>query len=487
MATSLPPAPAAFASALQGGGSNVASLISSGNFAASLASKAGALSSLPTSLSGLAPSLPTLPSMPAIPSLSSPLGSPTGRPSEDALSAAAAAPTAPPDSVKGVAAQAFGAVTASFKPFTPGVPQDLKAIAEKNAATQAAGEAARAAPAAAQANTPEIKQLTSSLGGMVDPKALISGANLGNLSAGASSLTSNLGASLPSISSSVGSIAGVTSNPLTSTASSLLPSSASSILSSAKTGTGISGLPGGMSSVASIVNNAPGSSPSPSAALSGITAGLKNTSTGALNGISSLTAGSSLTTSLSAGPSGISDAVNKLKGTSSLPAGLDTSKQGLASLASAGLPASAAAALESNINSLNSSGPQPIKMPTIASNTVDRSEVTSQINSQLGDSKIPAPDFSGAGPTADAKSAQDSAATRKSEFLAAKQAYKTELDARTAAIMKEGDAYKELKNTLPQGDPQIRAAKATGDANWKEYQAWSKAELAKLDAMYYNL
>jgi len=465
MATSLPPAPAAFASALQGGGSNVASLISSGNFAASLASKGGALSSLPTSLSGLPsslPSMPTMPSMPAIPSLSSPLGSPTGKPGEDALSkAAAAAPAPPPDSVKGVAAQAFGAVTASFKAFTPGVPQDLKAIAQKNAATQAAGEAAAAAPAAAQAETPEIKQLKSSMGSMVDVPALQSAANSGNMSAAFGSLGSTVGGALPSVSSSVAAFTGSASNPLAKVGGGSLLPSASSILSSASTGTGISGIPGGMSSISSMVNNAPGALASPPASLAGITSSLNNVSTGALNNISSLTSKISTGTSLSAGNSSASAALNKFTSTDpkAVISGIAKSDQGLASLASAGLPASAAAALQANINSLNSSGPQPIKMPTIASNTVDRSEVTTQINSQLGNPVIPAPDFGGTGPAPDAVAAQDQSVKNKEKYSMLKYSLnKAERD-QSKKIDEAQAAYVQARDTYPAGDPKIGQAK----------------------------
>lgn len=443
MATILPSSPASFASALQGSGSNIASLVSSGNFAASLASKGGGLSSLPTSLAGLAPSLPSLPNIP------------TGNPIGDAMSLASAVPT-PPDSVKGVSAQAFGAITASFKPFIPGVPQDLKAIAEKNAATQAAGQAAVAAPAAAQADTPALKQLTSSMSSMVDTSALQSAANSGNISAAFKSMSGTMGGALPSVSSSLASVTGAATNSLSVPSSSLLPSSAS-ILSSASTGTGLSALPGGLGSVSSIVNNGARGLASPPASLSGITSALKNSSTGALNGISSLTAGSSLTTSLSAGPSGISDAVNKLKSLSpsSLTSGLAAGNQGLAALASAGLPASAAAALEANINSLNSSGPQPIKMPTIATNTVDRSEITAQVNSQLGDPKIPAPNFTGTGPAAEAVAAQDKAAQSKNAYSSLKASLYNAERTQSKKIDDAQAAYVDARNTLPVGDPKI--------------------------------
>jgi hypothetical protein len=167
---------------------------------------------------------------------------------------------------------------------------------------------------------------------------------------------------------------------------------------------------------------------------------------------------------LSAGPSGVSDALNKLKSSvpGSLTGGLDSltaGKQGLAALASAGLPASAAAALESNINSLNSSGPFPIKMPTIASNTVDRSEVTSQINSQLGDSKIPAPDFGGTGPAPNAVAAQDQSAKNKEKYSMLKYSLnKAERD-QSKKIDEAQAAYVQARNTYPAGDPKIGQAK----------------------------
>jgi hypothetical protein len=53
------------------------------------------------------------------------------------------------------------------------------------------------------------------------------------------------------------------------------------------------------------------------------------------------------------------------------------------------------AQLASGLSSIATQGKKKIKLPTVATNTVDRSKITSSTKSLLGDPKIPAPDFTG--------------------------------------------------------------------------------------------
>lgn len=123
---------------ITGAGSNVAAAISSGNFASNLATNiTGGLGSIGASLAGLGP---------------------LGKPGESLMAQAGA--------VKSLTASAFGAITKSFKPLQANVPQNLTAIAAKNAEDQAAAEAVAALPTsqvAALQTMPGTNALTSSL------------------------------------------------------------------------------------------------------------------------------------------------------------------------------------------------------------------------------------------------------------------------------------------------------------------------------------
>jgi hypothetical protein len=53
------------------------------------------------------------------------------------------------------------------------------------------------------------------------------------------------------------------------------------------------------------------------------------------------------------------------------------------------------AQLASGLSSIATQGKKKIKLPTVSTNTVDRSKITSSTKSLLGDSRIPEPDFTG--------------------------------------------------------------------------------------------
>lgn len=132
------------------------------------------------------------------------------------------------------------------------------------------------------------------------------------------------------------------------------------------------------------------------------------------------------------------------------------------------------------MNSVSTSSPFPIKMPTVAEKTVDRSEVTSQVTSLLGDKKIPAPNYTATPPVQSSRAADIKAA--RLEYITMQQEYDKEVAIRAEAIKKEADAYGELKKTLPEGDPQRTAARDLGRQNAKEFQDWNTAQKAKLEA-----
>lgn len=431
-----------------GVGSNVASAIVAGGFASALATNTSSgVGSIATSLGGVSP-------------------------------ASAAGTGSLLDSAKGIAGSAFSAITNSFKALKAGVPQDLTAIAKSNAEAQAASETGAAAPAAtataasATASTPTVGSVASLPGDLARAQSVMGSASanigLGGLTSSISSGFSTLTPGITSLAGNAGSIA----SSVRSSVSSLIPG-----------GSGINALPGGASAAAALVNNSGASTSIPSS-LSGVSSVLNNSSTSAMTGISNSAASLSSGISMSAGNSAMSSAVNSANLNSSLASSIDSGKQSLSSLTSAGLPAGAAAALAASVNSLNSSGPSPIKMPTIAANTVDRSALAAQTTSVIDNSKVPAPNFSGDIPTAPPSAiAANKVRDKRIEYFTLKQEYEARQPIYLAEIEAEGDRYQEAKKTLPQGDPQLASLKATGLANVKAYNTWVTNQLAKIEAL----
>lgn len=430
-------------SALKGKAAGALKDIASGNFAAKMGEMGqGALNGLQSSVSAMAKS----------PSLASVI-----------------------EQGKGIAAGAFSAIKASFKPMQAGVPQNLSALAKESAAETIAASASAVSSAATQAGASLLgSKATQAASGMLNKATdKITGIKSSAMAAG-SSIASGVagGASLPSAGSVADSLVGaargvttkvaanaqdlVQSLPSTSlavnTASSAFasaesliknPGSAvSSLIDTAKTtgagfagsaastiASGLSNLPGGQSAAASVTNLAKSAIPS----LPG-TGDLKASLQGKAT-----------------------DALNKIAGSGGALAEKAKGALGdLKSLASAGLPAGAAAQLQSAMGSIASAG-SGIKMPSVALNTTDRSGIKSAVKDQLGDPAIPEPKFGEV--DEGAKSKVDEIEKAKQEFIAKSN----ELYAARAAALKEydkvGDEFRKLDQTLPQGDPAIEAAR----------------------------
>jgi phage-related protein len=374
------------------------------------------------------------------------------------------------DSAKGVAGSAFSAVTAAFKPLQAGVPQNLKAIAEKSAA-----EAAAAGAGLASAVNGATGGLTSALNNATGALTDAVGSATGALNGAIGSVTGGIsGAITGAVSSVTGAVTGAISS-VTGAATSLISTTTS----------GLSGIPGGQSTISSVVNNSLGAI-NTVPGLGPITDLVKNTSTAVTNSISGATAAlSSVTGTIGGASSLLSTATTALTGASSalngataalsgaigsatgalnnltgqatglLSKGLDAIKSGtdsLASLATAGLPPAAAAQLNAAINSLSAGGPIPIKLPTVAVGTNDRSEITAQLSSVLGSTKIPLPNFT---------AGISKAATSKADNLADKaMALLKEKEKQDEVVDEALNTYKKAKATLPQGDPELEILKA---------------------------
>ena len=223
---------------------------------------------------------------------------------------------------------------------------------------------------------------------------------------------------------------------------------------------GVTNIPGGQSTIASIVNKGTGVS-KVADTLKDVTAITKTASTAALNQISTSTASISSVGNLvtsgaltSAGNTLASTLDKTTSSVSDLTKNLQAGKQPLSALVSTGLPAAAAAALSTSMNSLSTSSPFPLKMPTVAESTIDRSELTTSVNNLLGDRKIPSPTF-GATISSTATGALQAVKDKRTTLIAYGEERKVVYDKQRAIVDAAKKAYETADRTLPEGDPEI--------------------------------
>ena len=371
------------------------------------------------------------------------------------------------DQAKGVAGSAFEAIKKSFKPLEAGVPQNLTAIAQK-----AAADGAAVAEQVTQTGTSLLNgtgNLSATLSGVASGIASVSSAigsvnnvlgavnnSIPGITGAVTSVTNTLGAitnTANAVATTVGGITALTgsqNNPaasITNVGSAITTavntvtaaSGAASALSTGGTSalaqvasvvqkgaaaatssalaSGLSNLPGGVNTVAAVVNNAVGAiNALPGAEkVSGL---IKDAQAAVMNGLPM----------------------------PQIPSGLNS----LASLASAGLPAGAAAQLQSAISALSSGTGGAIKLPTIGFNTTDRASITSQITSVLGDPKIPVPNLVGEISQAVKDAADQILADAEKTFEIIDQ-----LDEFTQKIEDAEEAFFTAEAELPAGDPEI--------------------------------
>ena len=428
---------------LSGKVSGVMKDISAGNFAAKLGEGAGgALSGLQSSLNAMSQS----------PSLASVM-----------------------EQSKGLAAQAFSAIKGSIPDLKPGVPQNLTAIAKEQASKVLATAASGVSNITAQAekslstNLASAQNLVSGLKSS-DMASGVSGQLSGALSKGASVADSILSTAKQSGANLQSSLLDTTSTAFTSATSlvkgtgSLAETAKNTVTGgigavSASLASGINNLPGGQAAVASI-NNLAATATAALPGTAGIKSAIQGAATNALNGA---------TSNLQGAAGALGAAAGKLTGAVS---SLQNKAGSLTSLATKGLPAGAAAKLQSAVGSVASSG-SGIKVPSVAVNTTDRSSITAAISTQLEDPKIPAPNLLG--------EVDEGAKSKVEEFQSTKSEYEkntekvnkelTSLYAKEETLIKD---WQSLQAKLPQGDPAIKAAFDKVKANNKEISAKRK-------------
>ena len=270
-------------------------------------------------------------------------------------------------------------------------------------------------------------------------------------------------------------------------------------------GSGVGALPGGLAAIAAVtvgaaitgnqvnpktIGNIAVNAASSIPGLGPWGAVIRNASAVAMNNISKPTASASTIASLSAGP--LANTVNNGVSTISPESASisqvieKTKKVPLSALATSGLPPSAAASLTASVNAMNAGGSSPIKLPTVATGTVDRSQLSSQINSMLGSNKIEMPNFSGI-PPVPSNFKTDSASLAEQDVVIKEIA--TLKEKRWDVSKAAGSArYKasEAKQKLPQGDPEIAALERAAVAAQQDLDDLDK-KILELQRKQYTL
>ena len=405
------------------------------------------------------------------------------------------------DSVKGIAGSAYDAIVKGFPKLEANVPQYLTDFA-KQAATKAAvvsstvpgGATDLAEDALAEAAASATGELISVGEGLADSinntVAGITGSlenTVNAITQGASSVTgSSTGTKSPTV--SVTSIINTVNQ--TSTLVNTVTSAAGSVTST--TTNLINSVTGTSSSTAKIVNNV-NTAVNEINGLAGAAQSLKGGITSLANAAKSVQAGggSAKASALSSGinnlPGGIKSvssvldkatgAINSIPGTGELSGLLKNAQTdvqngiasvngvlndissitnkagGIGAAIAAKLPLGEASQLLSSLSALGSGGASPIKLPDLGFNTLNRSELTSQINKVIGDLGIPKPNF--LGEVLD--KAIQSIEKRQLQLKQERQKIQEQLDAAIAEENKVGEEFITAFNTLPEGDPTLTA------------------------------
>lgn len=212
--------------------------------------------------------------------------------------------------------------------------------------------------------------------------------------------------------------------------------------------TGLFGIPGGQLSVGSIVNKSLGALGIPkNPALSAV---ISNAVTSAINNVAFPKSVQGATGGLKNIPNGIP---NNIPGLGNVTSALQAGAQGLASMTLGKMLPSEAGPLSAALAAVGFGGASAIKMPSVGINTNDVAAVNAQINAILQDPRIPKPDFG----EIDA----GAIATFESILQQNQQvdSMLSQVDSLIPSVEQAREAYFNLENSLPPGDPQITQAR----------------------------
>ena len=384
---------------------------------------------------------------------------------------------------RGIAANAFNSIKNALPTLKPGVPQNLETI---NAAAKAVDSAAATTSGAATGNV--VSAVTGAVTAGTVAAGAVAGAVAGATGSSNSLLSSAAGAlntfktTVTTAVNSVGSAVTNAANTLAKAGTTISTASVDSAVAS-----GVDNLPGGPNSISSITDYSSKGAP----AIPG-TGSIKtlvdNASTAVNNGISLSNAISTAVTSVSNTVTNIGNAISNfsLSGAASsltgfLSSGLDKLKSlGLSALVQAGLPAAAAAQLNSAITGL-SSGLVKIITPKIGLNTNNRSQLDAQTTALLGN--VPTPNLTGTVPDT-ATAARSAAIERNNRINGIINQIETLTATRDSVNINYRDAkskYTQAQNSLPQGDSTLIALQGQVNAAYAELSALDKqiADLRK--------
>lgn len=307
-------------------------------------------------------------------------------------------------------------------------------------------------------------------------------------------VSSALASGLSNLPGGINTVASVTNNatgavnevPGTQALSVAISNATTSVMNGVSTATSainaLSSVAGEIGSVANSVNNITGSVTgaigSVSGALnnvSGAVSGALGDATNALNKVGGAISGATGAINSAAG------ALNNVQGKLTSALGSVQGKlNSLTSLASAGLPVGAIAQLQSSIASLAGGIPNLIGLPAIGFNTTDRGSITAQIGAVLGDPGIPKPNLVGE-ITEDTKKSLEDAVTKTREEV-------KKLSAEFNAAIQENNtakaAYYKARDASPTGDmdPKVMALSDKWNEAAKKMTEVGKKYLAALDA-----
>ena len=233
---------------------------------------------------------------------------------------------------------------------------------------------------------------------------------------------------------------------------------------------GVSNLPGGIKAFSSVLDKAdktlnkiPGTGE-----LTGL---MKDLQTDATNGLSKASSAlSSASTTLGQVEDALNTA-NKVVGSLGGPttglgnlSSIASKAGGLTSAISSKLPIGQVTQLLTSVSALGAGGASPIKLPSLGTNTTNRTGITAQIKGILGDLKIPAPNLLGDILGDAITSIENRAAKLRQE----RKKIQEQIDAAKEEETAAGNAFIDAFNTLPAGDPSITALeKKFNDASAK--------------------
>lgn len=215
------------------------------------------------------------------------------------------------------------------------------------------------------------------------------------------------------------------------------------------------GVPQNLKKIVDTASNAIGNKNTGSTGIAGMATGL-NTMIGGEKTVANIV--NNATSSISTSIPGVSVISGLVKSPGAILDKLKNGTESLSSLVKSGMPASVSAQLNSAISAVTSGGSSSIQLPKVATNTFDRTALSNQIGSALGDPKIPKPNFSGNPATFGETPATAAVAVLQAKVESIGDINKLIAD-QAVVVDNARVALANAKSDLPAGDPKVNALK----------------------------